>query len=155
MHLFSHIPICRVACTLLVGASLLPAQIKPGGGHSFNRDAIPGGSSSVITPTPGPQTTRATTYITLTPERAWTNTEGKTLQGKLIAFEDMVIEMAVGQTPTPAKPPAHPTVLRDGKVRLLINKKPFVLPLDKLSAPDQEEIQKIESAHAPKAAPNP
>lgn len=141
-------------CANLIGAFSLSAQFKPGGGISLDRDAIPGGSSTIIPKAP-PQTTRATTYVTLTPDRSWTNSEGKTLQGRLIAFEDMVIEVPVGQTPEPSKPPAHPTVVKDGKVRFYINKKPYVLPLEKLSAADQEEIRKIESAHARKAEPNP
>ena len=141
-------------CAYLIGSSCLSAQFKPGGGISLDRDAIPGGSSAII-PKPAPKTTRTTTYVTLTPDRKWTSSEGKTLQGKLIAFEDMIIEVPVGQTPEPSKPPAHPTVIKEGKVRFFINKKPYVLALDKLSAADQEEIRKIESAHAPKAEPNP
>ncbi len=145
-----------VVCPSLFASSILSAQIRPGDGHFFNRDVIPRDSSRVIPPKPVPQTNRATTYITLTLERAWTNSEGKTLQGKLIAFEDMVVEVPAGQTIEPAKPPAHPTVVdKEGKVRLLINNKPFVLPLDKMSPADQVEIRKIESAHAPKPKPNP
>lgn len=142
-------------CGLLLFTTCLSAQIRPGGGYSLDRDIIPQDSSRVVTPTPGPQTSRATTYITLTAERGWTNSDGKSLQGKLIAFEDMVIEVPAGETPEPPKPPAHPTVVKDGKVRLLINKKTFVLPLEKLSAADQEEIRKIESAHARKTPAQP
>lgn len=140
---------------LLLGTSLLPAQIRPGKGMQLHRDVIPQNTAGMIAPEPPPQTSRATTYITLTPDRTWKNLEGKTLQGKLIAFEDMVMEVAAGQIPEPPKPTAHPTVVKEGKVRLLIHKKPFVIDIHTLSAADQEEIRSIEAAHARKSSPTP
>ena len=116
----------------------------------MDREIIPKDTASVTTPKPGPQKQRVTTYITLTEDRGWTNLDGKTLRGKLIAFEDMVVETTADRPPVAVSPPAHPTVVKDGKVRLLINGKLFVVAVDTLSVADQEEIRKIKFAHAPK-----
>jgi hypothetical protein len=129
-----------VACgTLAATAQSIP--VPRFGPRSLDRDADPSGGASVIVPPPKPQVTRTTTYITLTPTREWTSADGKTLMGNLIAFEDMVVESTAGQqAPAPLVPPANPTVIKDGKIRLLVNKKAFVLAMEKLSAADQEVV---------------
>jgi len=141
-----------VALVVMVGSGMgsLHGQIRPGGGRSLDREIIPQDTASVVPPKPGPQKYRVTTYITLTEERAWTNLEGKTLRGKLIAFEDMVVETTANRPPPAVSPPAHPTVMKDGKVRILINRKPFVIAADTLSLADQDEIRRIKFAHAPR-----
>ena len=93
------------------------------------------------------------THIILYADRMWTSTEGKPLQAKLIAFEDLIAEAPKGTTaPVMPQPPASPTVTRDGKVRLLVNQKPVELALDRLSRQDQEFIQQIQDAITKKAA---
>ena len=54
------------------------------------------------------------------------------MQGKLIAFD------AAG-----AEPEKSPTVVRDGKVRLLVKQKSYELPLNRLVAGDQEFVGKL------------
>ena len=111
--------------------------------------------------TPGgkrpPQKIRYTVHLILSELRQWTSADGKTMHAKLIAFEDLVAETPKGvDEPTVSDPPAHPTVVRDGKVRLVFNnskKKPFLLPLNRLSQPDREFIEKTRLAHAKKPTP--
>lgn len=99
---------------------------------------------------------RYTTHIVLSTERIWTSTEGKLLEGKLIAFEDMVVEAAQGAAAPPnPTPPASPTVTKDDKVRLLIKKKPVEVAIQRLSAGDQEFIEQTRKAYTKKTPPTP
>jgi hypothetical protein len=98
---------------------------------------------------------RATTYITLSPERVWKNKKGKEVTGKLIAYEDIVVELAPGQDAVAAKPVERPTVIKEGKVRLLVGKRPTAVALDQLSTGDQEEIRRIEKSLAASPTPTP
>jgi len=67
-----------------------------------------------------PPTVRYTTHIVLYPYRMWSSTEGKPLEAGLIAFEDLVAEAPKGSVePVMPQPPANPTLIRDGKIRLL------------------------------------
>lgn len=96
---------------------------------------------------------RYVTHITLHESRLWTSNEGKPLEAKLIAFEDLVAEAPPGATePAMPPPPANPTVTRYGKIRLLINRKPTEVPLDRLSEADRELVKGIQAALAKKAA---
>jgi hypothetical protein len=93
---------------------------------------------------------RYTTHVVLSESRIWTSAEGKPLEAKLLAFEDLVVEKAQGnETPDLPEPPKHPTVVRDGKVRLLIGKKPVELPLARLSQADRDFVERIRRAHEP------
>ncbi len=106
------------------------------------------------------------TYVVLSPQRQFRSTDGKSLSGKLIAFEQTVTERA-GNTPAsddpakPTPPPAppsvgKPTVIKDGKVRLLVNSKPFELPLARLSEDDRKFVEGIRAkidGTPPAAAP--
>jgi hypothetical protein len=99
---------------------------------------------------------RYTTHIVLSTERIWTSTEGKLLEGKLIAFEDMVVEAAQGAAAPPnPTPPASPTVTKDDKVRLLIKKKPVEVAIQRLSPGDQEFIEQTRKAYTKKTPPTP
>lgn len=95
------------------------------------------------------------TYITLSEARQWTSSDGKTLLAKIIAFEDIVTESAdkseAQQTAT--MPTTTPTLIKDGKIRLLVNRKPFELALDKLSQPDRDFVENLRSAIQKKAVP--
>lgn len=95
-----------------------------------------------------PKKARYITHIVLSVSRQWQSTDNKLVEGKLIAFEDLVVEAEAGVAP-PANPapPAHPTVVRDGKVRLLINQKPVELAITRLSAGDQEFIQQTQKSY--------
>ena len=96
---------------------------------------------------------RYVTHIVLYENRMWTSTEGKPLEAKLIAFEDLVAEAPKGTAePVMPAPPANPTVTRGGKVRLLVDKKPVEIALDRLSEQDREFIGQIQAALAKKAA---
>lgn len=142
-------------CSVLLATGPGGAQTVSGGGgpRSLDRDAIPGGSSGAeIKPPPTP-VRRATTYITLSPDRVWKNKEGKEVTGKLIAHEDMVVELAPGQEAVAAKPVEQPTVIKDGKVRLLVGKRPTSVAFDQLSSEDQSEIRRIEKSLAPAPPP--
>lgn len=96
---------------------------------------------------------RYVTHIVLCDTRMWTNTEGKPLEAKLIAFEDLVADAPKGAAePVMPAPPANPTVVRGGKIRLLVNRKPVETALDRLSQTDREFIDQLKAALAKKAA---
>ena len=68
-------------------------------------------------------------YNTLSEVRDWEDAQsGHRVTGQLIAFEDAANTS---------------TVLRDGKVRLLVGQKAFELPLARLTATDQEFVTKL------------
>ncbi|MEO7098401.1 MAG: hypothetical protein ABI162_03500 [Luteolibacter sp.] len=96
---------------------------------------------------------RYVTHLVLYENRMWTNTEGKPLEAKLIAFEDLVTEAPKGTAePVMPTPPANPTVTRGGKIRLLVDKKPVEISLARLSQSDQEFVQQMQAALAKKSA---
>ncbi len=132
----------RAAALLLLFAlpSLLPAQALPTSPTTFKTKPVGAATSgAALVPTPAPL--RQVTYLTLSPLRPWNSRDGKTLLGKLIAWEDTV---TLGPpSPTPPSPPPKPTVLRQNKARLLIEKKACEIPLDRLSPEDQKFIQDL------------
>ena len=96
---------------------------------------------------------RYVSHIVLYENRIWTSTEGKPLQAKLIAFEDLTAEAPKGApAPEMPPPPTLPTVTRGGKVRLLVEQKVVELALSRLSQSDQEFIDQIKAALAKKSA---
>ncbi len=99
-----------------------------------------------------PGMTRYVTYLVLSDSRQWTSADGRPLTGKLIAFEDLVVETPQGAQPEPPQPPEHPTVVRDGKVRLQVDGKAFVVPLERLSESDRAHIEEIRKRHAKREA---
>jgi len=102
------------------------------------------------------QTRRLVTHVVLADSRIWRSTDDKTLEGKLIAFEDAVTEVPAGGAEPPAPvPPKNPTVIRDGKVRLLVEKKAFEIPLSRLIKVDQDFIEQIRAGLAKRAARTP
>ena len=150
---------------LLLGASMLPglhatAQVVPTTPTTFGKKIVGSSTttSSTVSQTGGTSAStgvsapkvepvvRTTTYIVLPPARQWTSSDGRPLLAKLIAFEDVTKEKPVsaGAT-TDSQPelPAKPTVIRDGKIRLLAGQRPYEVPLDKLSQADQDFIKSI------------
>ncbi len=124
------------------------AQVVPTTPNNFKIRGSGGGANTAdvnVTPVPPPPTViRTVTYYSLSHSRQWTSADGKALVGKLIAFEEHVVETVKGipesPTPAPVALPSPPTVIRDGKVRLLVNNQPYELPLTRLTKEDQEFI---------------
>ena len=113
------------------------------------------GGVEVIPKDQGPQKVRYTTHVVLSESRTWTSSDGRPLEAKLLAFEDIVVE-AIQGSPQPAlpDPPKHPTVVRNDRVRLLVGRKPVEVPLSRLSQTDRDFIERIRRAkEAPQNAP--
>jgi len=152
----------KIILLLLSSISLASAQrpemprdtIFPNPPTSFEPRNVDG--TQEIEPTIGPsrtkdeKITRYVSQLSLSELRSWTSSDGKVIEAKLIAFEDMSVETRDGATPPTPQPPKHPTVVRDGTVRLAVHRKPMVLALSRLSKADQEFIEKIRVQHAPK-----
>ena len=125
-------------CLLCLGAALLfsmPAtgQVVPTTPTKFGKRGVG----------------RTTTYIVLSAPRQWTSSDGKPLLARLIAFEEVVTETAKSNAAaTSAAPviPGKPTVIRDGKVRLMVDRKPYEVPLAKLSQADQDFVNATKRA---------
>jgi hypothetical protein len=98
-------------------------------------------------------TVRYVTHVVLFDYRMWSSAEGKPLEAKLIAFEDLIVETPKGAAePVMPPPPAKPTVVRNGKIRLLIDQKPVEVALSRLCQADRDFIVDLEAALAKKAA---
>ena len=146
----------RLVMTLLLSISA-SAQVVPTTPTKFDMRRLGDASSSSAgvsaTPKPPQTTYREVTYISLSPLRQWKSTDGKSLLGKLIAFEDFVVT-TTGAAPDPKAPspqmPTNPTVVRDGKARLLIESKAFEVPLERLGEEERKFIEQLRSAIAAK-----
>lgn len=147
---------------LLAGTTAYSQVAVPTTPRSFKTRGVGDATNTAnvnVTPAPTPPTViRSVTYYSVSQPRQWTSTDGKTLVGKLILFEEHVAETLKGSNnapaPAPTALPASPTVVRDGKARLLINNRPFELPLDRLSKPDQDFIATVKNGLA-KTTPAP
>ncbi|MBL9115930.1 MAG: hypothetical protein JNJ83_13060 [Verrucomicrobiaceae bacterium] len=145
---------------VVLGVSLLGwagaiAQVVPTTPTKFGNRAIGGNGGAavgLVTPPKPEPVVRMVSYISLSQPRQWTSNDGKPIIAKLIAFEDMVVETtkaaAANERPQMPKLPGKPTVVKDGKVRLLKEKQPFEVPLDRLSAADREYVEKLKAAVA-------
>ncbi len=96
------------------------------GGGSF------GGGAQVKPSTPRQTVTRTITYLALTKERQWLNTSGKSIFATLVAFDSGNKAKSI-----------PPTIIKAGKIRLLKDKKVFLLPLDTLSPKHRSEVVSI------------
>lgn len=98
------------------------------------------GGGATVNITPGPSAAARTVviqYTAVSPIRQWTNTAGKTMIARLLAFA------------APKEGDNGPVeVIRDGKVRFLLDRgtDPIDYPLDQLSQPDQIDIKAIAQA---------
>jgi len=99
-----------------------------GGGGSF------GGGGLVKPSAPKKTITRTITYLALTKERQWLNASGKSIFATLVAFDSGDKAKSI-----------PPTIIKDGKIRLLKEKKVFLLPLETLSPKHRSEILSINS----------
>jgi hypothetical protein len=98
---------------------------------------------------------RITSHYSFGESRQWKSTDGRSLVGKMIAFEDAVIEVkrptaaearaAAMSAPAP-KPPEKFTLVREGKIRLLVNDKPYEVALERLSKDDRSFVNQVEDA---------
>lgn len=148
----------RIVFLLPVLASFAGAQvvIPPNPGKTEKR-SIGGGTSGAVEviPKKDPKV-RYTTHIVLSVSRIWTSSDGKLLEGKLIAFEDLVVEAEKGgQEPSAPEAPKNPTVVKGDKIRLLIQKKPVELALSRLSQGDREFVEQTRKAYQKKEPPTP
>jgi len=99
-----------------------------GGGGSF------GGGGLVKPSAPKKTITRTITYLALTKERQWLNTSGKSILATLVAFDSGDKAKFI-----------PPTIIKGGKIRLLKEKKVFLIPLDTLSPKHRSEVLSINS----------
>lgn len=149
---------CLSGLLVLAALATSPAQIviPPMPGKTDTRPIGGGSSPGVeVIPKENPKV-RYTTHIILSVSRLWTSTDGKLLEGKLIAFEDLVTETATGnQAPAAPEAPKHPTVVKGDKIRILIQKKPVEVPLSRLSQGDREFVEQTRKAYEKKEPPTP
>jgi len=123
---------------LLAVALSAPAQVDT---KKSDMRAIGGGGSSGVGITPAPprtteKITKTVTYMALSEKRAWKSGDGKTIVAMLLAFDtDGKSAEEIKATPV--------TVIREGQVRLLKDNKEFILPLKRLSDPDQKFVRAI------------
>ena len=149
---------------LPVAAQVIPSTPSQFGKRSTGLLSESGGSSSVgLRPGKAQSQTivRQINYIALSESRQFTSNDGRTLIGKVIAWEQTEQQLTPGQDPAlqPAPAlPAQPTVLREGKVRLLVRQQPFEVAVERLAPADQKFIHQIQAAiqraSSPKTAPS-
>ncbi|RYD34707.1 MAG: hypothetical protein EOP86_10335 [Verrucomicrobiaceae bacterium] len=151
---------CAILSALSAAApAQTPVPVTPATPQSFKFK--PTGQTSTagatIAPAPVPAV-KQTTYLTLGRMRQWTNAQGNPRIGQLIAWEQTVVTVPVTspdakKTSADATPPpvsGKPTIVRDGKIRLLIDRKPYEVPLDRLAPADQDYIKQFEASLAQK-----
>jgi hypothetical protein len=119
---------------------------------NFKTRSVGGGANPGATVHTVEKPVRHVAHIVLFQNRMWTSSDGKPLEAKLLAFEDLVAEAPAGAPPVMPDPPALPTVVRDSSVRLMVGKKPVVVPLERLSTQDREFVANIEATLARQAA---
>jgi hypothetical protein len=142
---------CAAAQMVLPGGTKNPGNRSIGG--SVN-GGVDGGAT--INRKESQPAKRYTTHIVLSESRIWRNADGRTLEGKLLAFEDVVVEVPAGGAEPPAPvPPADPTVVRNGKVRMQVGKKIFEVALTSLAKVDQDYVEGIRAGLAKKKSLRP
>lgn len=148
-----------VAALVFGGWETGHAQVVPATPTKFTTRELGnrGNSNSAVGATIAkPQTTaRTITHIVLGTPRQWKMTDGKAFVGKLIAFEDLVVETKTepGAAPAPAAPPTvpeKPTVVRDGKARFYVDAKSYEVPLTLLGEDERKTVEQIRVAIAAK-----
>ena len=122
-------------------------SIKPVGNPTAST-----GATINRTPATTSSSIRQITYLTLSPRRQWKSTDGKSLMGKLIAWEETVTTTKGSTAPTLSSAPiaTKPTILKDNKVRFLVDQKSYEVPLDRLAAEEQKFIKDLQTAIAAK-----
>lgn len=152
MHLHRHHTLATGLLSWITFALILQSSAQvpiPATKHPITG----GGSSSagVAPKAPEKPLVKTITYLVMSEPRQWTSTDGKPLLAKLIAYEEIV---TTGTAAAPTTPPvASPTLIKEGRIRLLVNNKPFELALDRLSQSDRDYIEKLQTAIQKKAVP--
>ena len=92
------------------------------------------GGASITTPKASPikREVKKITYLAVTDDKSWINEEGKTIKGRLIAFNSGNKEKFI-----------PPTIIKDNNVRMLIGNKAYVFPLEKLREENRKEILEL------------
>ena len=138
-----------VVVAVIFSSLPLAAQVVPATPKKFETrrigDAASGGSTVNLTPPRVQPIVRTVTHIVLGEPRQWKMADGNSFVGKLIAFEDIVTE---GNTTTAPTVPKNPTIVRDGKARVLVNSKPYEIALDRLGADERKFIEETRVALA-------
>ena len=114
--------------TLIISMPIVLSQSSNLGGNGFDSSRI----NSKITDQAKQKTKTVKTiqFIAASPKRIWTSSDQKKITGSLIAF---AIEKGTNKV----------SIIEAGKVRLLIGKKEFIVPMNSLSIEDQEYIKKV------------
>lgn len=159
MKSLMHFVVCG-AFALAVVAAPSQAQVVPTTPGKFTLKPMgETGTSAGIASTPRPSETsyRQVTYITLSQPRQWKSADGRSLLGKLIAFEDIVSvsKNAAPDAKTVPEMPSVITVVRGGKARLLVNSKPYEVALDRLGEEERNFVKSIESGVKAQAGKKP
>ncbi len=132
-----------------------PSAVAQQGFKKSETRTIDGGGSAGVGITPAQpkapeKIIKNVTYMALSEKRAWKSAEGKTIVAMLLAFD------TEGKSADELKA-APVTVIKKGQVRLLVEKKEFVLPLTRLSEPDQtfvrDAMEKFRGQEIPEDAP--
>ena len=94
------------------------------------------GGASITTPKTAPikKEVKKITYLAVTDDKTWINEEGKTIKGRLIAFNSGNKEKFI-----------PPTIIKDNNVRMLIGNKAYVFPLEKLREENRKEILNLKN----------
>lgn len=141
---------------LTAGAQIvIPATPKGFTKRGTSSTTTNGGSISLGPGSPSsssPAKVRYVMHVALSESRQWQSSDGRSLLGSLIAFEDVVAETEKGAPAPPFTRPAIVTVVKDNKARLLVDKKPYELPLDRLSQADRDFVEKVRDQMSRKAA---
>lgn len=141
-----------IAVLIAFSTSLpLHAQVVPSTPTKFDTrgigDGVKGGGAVNVAPQRTQTTVRTVTHIVIGEPRQWKMSDGKFFMGKLIAFEDILME---GNATAAPVVPKKPTVVRDGKARVLVNSKPFEIALDRLGGEERKFIEDTQAAIAAK-----
>ncbi|MFT4546830.1 MAG: hypothetical protein ACI8XO_004192 [Verrucomicrobiales bacterium] len=121
-----------IACAACLATSAYSQKRSIGGGNGFDSNDI-----NVIPKTDPAKTVvkkiKTIQMVAVSPKRVWKSSDkkkGKPITGSLLAFER---EAKTGKV----------SIIRDEKIKLLIGKKDYTLPLTKLSADDQAYIHNL------------
>lgn len=128
----------------------LAAQVVPSTPAKFDTrrigDAASSGGTVNFTTTKPQVAVKTITHIVLGEPRQWKLSDGKFFVGKLIAFEDIV---TMGNA-TATAVPKNPTVVRDGKARLLVDGKIYDVTLQSFGDDERKFIEETRAALAAK-----
>jgi len=125
---------------LVMGIYLIFSQSESIAQIKANNKTISGsgqfGGASITTPKAAPikKEVKKITYLAVTDDKTWINEEGKTIKGRLIAFNSGNKEKFI-----------PPTIIKDNNVRMLIGNKAYVFPLEKLREENRKEILNLKN----------